>query len=60
MREEKKAHAICPREENKIKDDEYEMRRQIRKPWLYETNTPISGSPDINYRRTILDYDEAI
>lgn len=37
--------------------EEQDKRERIEKPWLYETQKPMSEPPDINYRKLIL-YDQ--
>lgn len=31
---------------------------KMRTPWLYETQTPMTDPPNINYRKIIIEYQE--
>lgn len=48
-------------EEFRRHEEEEEKREaQVKKPWLYETESPITCPPYINYRRLILEDQERI
>lgn len=52
----------CPPGCQQCKEDkeEEEQKRRIEQPWLFETPNLIIEPPDVNYRKLILDDQEAI